>query len=358
MRQPCDVSRIDVRESGSLFRFIADTAPVMIWMSGVDKLCIYFNQRWLDFTGRSVEAEMGSGWTDGVHREDLAHCLETYSTAFDRRAPFRMTYRLRRNDGEYRWILDQGVPRFELDGSFAGYIGSCVDITEQKLAEEARSKMSQKLVEAQEQERRWLARELHDDISQRISLLALTLQSLQQNPPSSRAVLRKRLGEEFTRVSELASDIDALSHRLHSPTLRNTGLATAAALFCREMADLKKIEIDFHASKLPSDLAKPTEVCLFRVLQEALHNAVKHSGSRHIEVSLRGSLRQIELTVRDWGCGFVPEEAAEGSGLGLVNMRERLKLIGGKFSIDSQVGVGTTIRAAAPLDLASEPARE
>jgi len=119
-----------LRESESRFQIVADAAPVLIWMSGVDKLCTFFNKPWLDFTGRSIEQELGNGWTEGVHQDDFKRCLEVYTTAFDARQPFVMQYRLRRNDGEYRWISDQGVPRYDPQGRFAGYIGSCVDVTE------------------------------------------------------------------------------------------------------------------------------------------------------------------------------------------------------------------------------------
>jgi PAS domain S-box-containing protein len=124
-----------LRESEARFRTLANTAPVMIWMSGPDKLCTFFNKGWLDFTGRPLEQELGNGWAEGVHREDFDRCFEVYVNSFDARQPFTMEYRLRRSDGEYRWVLDIGTPRFAHDGTFIGYIGSCIDITQRKQAE-------------------------------------------------------------------------------------------------------------------------------------------------------------------------------------------------------------------------------
>src|SRR5437762_3088462 len=126
----------ELLESEARFRAMADTAPVMIWLSGPNKLCIFFNKGWLDFTGRKLEQELGNGWADGVHREDSDRCHDIYGNSFDARQPFTMEYRLRRNDGEYRWVLDSGTPRFASDGAFLGYIGSCIDITERKRGEE------------------------------------------------------------------------------------------------------------------------------------------------------------------------------------------------------------------------------
>ncbi|HTS07575.1 MAG TPA: PAS domain S-box protein, partial [Candidatus Eisenbacteria bacterium] len=125
------------RESEDRFRTVANTAPVLIWMSGTDKLCTFFNQTWLAFTGRTTDEEYGNGWAAGVHPEDLQRCLDTYSAKFDARSEFTMEYRLRRHDGEYRWIVDRGTPRFDAGGKFLGYIGSCIDVTDQQLSRQA-----------------------------------------------------------------------------------------------------------------------------------------------------------------------------------------------------------------------------
>jgi PAS domain S-box-containing protein len=339
-----------LRESEKRFRLVANTAPVMIWMSGPDKLCSYFNQPWLDFTGRSIQAEMGNGWADGVHPEDLERCMDTYSQAFDRRERFEMEYRLRRHDGEYRWVFDLGVPRWNADGSIAGYIGSCLDVTERKRAEEALSSVSRRLIEAHEEERNRIARELHDDINQRIALLAVNLERLKRDLPAPVVVVSRGLEEMREHVSNLASDVQALSHRLHSSKLEYLGIATAASSFCKELSESQGVEIDFHSEGLPKNLPQDIALCLFRVLQEALQNAVKHSGSHHLKVSLVGASNAIQLTVRDPGIGFDLQEAFEGTGLGLTSMKERLKLVRGELSIDSGPQRGTLILATVPLD--------
>ena len=338
-----------VRESEERFRLVANTAPVLIWMSGTDKLCTYFNQPWLEFTGRPLEAELGNGWAESVHPEDLNRCMHTYTQAFDRRESFLMEYRLRRHDGEYRWLSDIGVPRFNPDHSFAGYIGSCTDVTERKLAEESLADMGRKLIEAHEEERTWIARELHDDVNQRMALLAVELDRWNQQLPPSAVELHDHIHHAIQRLSNIATDIQALSHRLHSSKLEYLGLVAAAKSFCKELSEQQKVEIDFSDMAIPRGVPKEISLCLFRVLQETLQNAVKHSGVRHIKVELRGTEGEIQLTVSDLGIGFDPQDAIHRRGLGLISMRERMQLVSGEISIKSQPGSGTTIRARVPF---------
>ena len=344
------MAEASLRESEERFRVVADTAPVMIWMSSTDKQPNYFNQAWLDFTGRSFEAELQSGLAAITHPDDFDRCRKIYIEAFDSRRPFKKECRLRRHDGEYRWVLDTGVPRFLADGSFVGYIGSCIDVTDHKLAEEALSNVNRQLIEAHEQERTRIARELHDDINQRIALLCVQLETAKQGLPASAVQASNRIKEALECISNLGNDIQELSHRLHSSKLEFLGLETASAGFCREVSTRQKVEIDFHSENVPKNLPNEVSLCLFRVLQEALQNASKHSGSRCLEVLLSGKRgNEIELTVHDKGIGFEPEEAIKGRGLGLANMRERLRLVDGQLSIQSKPHQGTTIHAHVPL---------
>jgi PAS domain S-box-containing protein len=348
-------SQATLRESEERFRLVSNTAPVMIWMSNPNKLYTYFNAPWLQFTGRTLGEELTNGWAQGVHPDDLEKCWETYSKSFDQREAFQMEYRLRRFDEEYRWVFDQGVPRFNADGSFAGYIGSCIDVTERKAAEEALSSIGRKLIEAHEEERTWIARELHDDFNQRITLLAVNLVGLKKALRNGQ--LSRALQEAIKEVGELGRDIQELAHRLHSSKLEYLGLVAACAGFCRELSDRHKIEIAFHSEDVPKKLPQEIALCLFRILQEALQNAVKHSGVQHFEVSLIGGSSEIHLTIRDSGIGFDPAEAIMGPGLGLTSMKERLKLVDGELSLESQLQHGTTINARVPLHLKAASAK-
>ena len=338
-----------LRESEERFRLVANTAPVMIWMSGTDKLCNYFNQPWLEFTGRAMEAQLGDGWTAGVHADDLELCLKTYEQAFDARKPFTMQYRLRRHDGEYRWVVDIGVPRFDAGGLFAGYIGSCIDVTERKQAEEALAHVGRRLIQAHEEERTWIARELHDDINQRLALMAIELEQWRQHLPESTIDLAASVQRFRHRLMEISKDVQGLSHRLHSSKLEYLGIVAAANSFCQDLSQQHKVHVAFTHSDIPRHLPSEVSLAIFRVLQEALQNAVKYSRAREYTVELSGTPGEIELQVVDSGVGFDVAGAMNGQGLGLISMRERLQLVGGTLAIDSRPGQGTTIRARVPF---------
>jgi len=583
-----------IRESEQRFRLVADTAPVLMWMSGTDKLCTYFNKPWRDFTGRSVEEELGNGWAESIHPDDLQRRLQTYSQFFDRREQFRMEYRLRRHDGEYRWVLDIGKPRFNQDLSFAGYIGIAVDVTERKRAEEAlqaseerfrlaqqaarigtfewniqtgantwtpaleamyglppggfggtqtafenlvhpddrarvielvegalktglstrgewrvvwpdgsirwiagrwqvfRAKsgepsrmigvngditerklaeealreseqrfrlatqvarmyaydwdvkadlvvrssehvdilglieprstnhqfvdkihpddrpkflaaiagltpgnpagevtyrtlasdgtivwlksngrgffdtegkllrvigmvadvtdvkraeealagMTRKLIEAQEQERARIGRELHDDVCQQLAVLSIELEQLQDKPTGD---VKSRLRKLRAQLNEATNDVQALSHDLHSSKLDYLGVVGGIRSWCREFAERQGMTIDFN-SDVQGAVPHEIGLSLFRVLQEALHNVVKHSGVRRVEVQLRQDSSGIQLVVCDLGKGFDLDAVLQGKGLGLTSMQERVRLVGGTIAIDSKPEAGTTIQ--------------
>ncbi len=342
-----------LRESEGRFRLMADAAPILMWMSGPDKRSVYFNKGWLEFTGRQMEQELRDDWSENIHPEDVQGCTETYSQAFDARERFEMEYRLRRHDSEYRWMWDIGVPRFGEAGQFAGYIGTCVDITDRKRAEIALRELSGRLIHAQEEERGRIARELHDDVSQRLALLGIELEQLGQQSAPSAAQLSARTHGLWKTVRDISADIHNLSHDLHPSKLDHLGLATAIRSFCNDRRVRGDLRIEFACRDVPDSLPKDIALCLYRVLQEAIQNAVKHSRTRDAKVAIYGSSTQITLRVSDAGIGFNPDADSMKTGLGLTSMRERVRLVGGELSIQSQPSKGTLIEVRVPLASAS-----
>ena len=343
-----------LRESQERFRLVADTAPVMIWMSGTDKLCTFFNKGWLDFTGRAVADELGNGWASGVHPDDFARCYRTYAEAFDARQKFEMEYRLRRFDGEYRWIVDYGVPRFESDGAFCGYIGSCIDITDRKLAEAQLQELSGRLIDAQEQERARIARELHDDVCQRMALLQINIERFQQGAVRLSPGDRVQLSKIAESTAECSTEIRQLSHRLHPSTLEIFGLVDTLGRLCREFSAEHRLIVRLRHYDVPEHLADNVSGCVIRIVQEALQNVVKHSGAAEATVELAGYDERLELYVSDGGAGFDPDAVRRKEGIGLISMRERLRSIGGQLVVQTAPSHGTRIHVTVPATRASQ----
>ena len=344
-------------ESEERFRLVADNAPVLIWMSGTDKSYTFFNKRWLIFTGRSTQEEIANGWASGIHPDDLARCRRAYSQAFDKRTDFELEYRLRRSDGEYRWIIDHGIPRFEPNGTFCGYIGSCLDITERKSSEASLQELSGRLISAQEDERTRIARELHDDLSQRMARLLIRLERYEQGMGEISSNSREQLHSVAEMAKDVAASLRGLSHLLHPATLTTLGLVASIGGFCREFSNQHDLRAKFVHSDIPMDTPEDASLCLFRIVQEALRNVAKHSDAREVDVTLTGYADRIDLSIEDQGKGF-DMKASEGKPtLGLVSMRERTRLVGGQFIIESEPSKGTRIRVQVPLSRAATRAR-
>jgi signal transduction histidine kinase len=284
-----------------------------------------------------------------VHPEDLRRCLKAYSDAFDARVEFEIEYRLRRFDGKYRWIVDYGVPRIESDGTFLGYIGSCLDVTDRKTTEESLEELSGRLINAHEEERTRIARELHDDFSQRLALQGIGLGQLWKNLPKSDVEGRAKIEELLKRIREISSDMHSLSHQLHSSKLEHVGLVSALTGLCEEMRSRYKIQIEFSERGVSSEIPKDVALCLFRITQEALGNVVKHSQAKQAQAELFGTNDAIRLRIVDAGVGFDPD--LRRTGIGLISMRERLRLVGGTLSIMSAPMRGTEILVQVPLSM-------
>lgn len=219
-----------------------------------------------------------------------------------------------------------------------------------RMTEDALSNVNRGLIDAEERERARIARDLHDDIGQRMALLEVKLERVRTDGSNSSVEVIRAVDELQKETREISTDIQALAHTLHSPKLEYLGLVKTMKSFCKEFGQQQKVEIDFRSDDLPSPIQQDISLALFRVLQEALHNAAKHSGVRHFEVRLWETQGEIHLTVRDLGLGFNPHAAMRGTGLGLLSMQERLKLVKGQFSIDSQPKRGTTIHVRVLLD--------
>ncbi len=337
-----------------LLKIFVKHVPAAVAMLDRDMLYLQVSDRWCaDFSldssqmlGRShyeIFPDLPERWKE-IHRRCLAgETLRAEEDPWDR-------------EGDTIWSRWEIRPWLNVNGTPGGILIFSEDITHHKQAEEAVLGVNRKLIEAQEQERTRIGRELHDDIGQRLALLAAQLQQLRDDSLVLPEV-RSRMGKFQKQISEIAADIQSLSHELHSAKLQYLGIAGAMRGFCREFAEQQKVEIDFNAQDLPNPLSPDISLCLFRVLQEALHNSAKHSGVRHFEVRLWGTSDEIHLTVQDSGAGFDREAAKERRGLGLISMEERLKLVNGTLSIDSQPKRGTTIHARVQFSLRSDSMR-
>jgi two-component system, sensor histidine kinase PdtaS len=281
------------------FRLLADNAPVMIWRADTTKSCDYFNRRWLEFTGRTLEQELGSGWREGVHPEDAGRCLATFGEAFDARRSFTMDYRLRRHDGAWRWVLDSGSP-FEADGGFAGYLGSCVDVTDLKQSLEERRRMLQ--------ERDALLAELHHRVKNNAQATTsfLALQAARAEDPMVAQALRGAA----TRVM-LSSLVQDRMFRLAGSAEVELGPEVAAtARQASEVAGRRGVAVEDRIEArvvVPASHATPLVLIVNELVVNALQHAFpgRRTGRVHVTVRRPGPDRG-EIAVEDDGVGAPP----------------------------------------------------
>jgi signal transduction histidine kinase len=219
-----------------------------------------------------------------------------------------------------------------------------------KEARKGQLQLSGLLIDAQEKERRRLASELHDDFSQRLALLALGIETAADSISSAPREAEKQLHDLMNSTSEIGADLHTLSHQLHSSTLESLGLVAAITALCKEFASQQGVQVDFSAPDLPRSVSPESALCVFRIVQEGLRNAKKHSGVKHVTVNLRKIQNRLDVSIRDEGNGFDLTQARTKGGLGLRSMQERAQLLGGEFRIHSAPGRGTRIEARVPLN--------
>ena len=368
-------ARETARESEERFRLIANTAPVMIWMSDVDKQVTYVNQRWLDFTGWPPNVAPGHRWIELIHPDDVERCGDVYVKAFDQRKPFEVEHRLRRHDGEYRWTVTVGVPRYGTDRSFVGYVGTAVDVTDRKLVEVALldshaalrertvelehrtaqlSRLASDLTLAEQHAREQLAKTLHDGLQQLLVSAALNLDRHVTREAQRGAGPDELLVRAKGHLDEAIAAARSLSLELFPPALHGSGLPAALAWLAERTRNQYGLVVQVSADPLANSDRKDVRTLLFESVRELLFNAVKHAQVDRVTIDL--SLDQDDalcITVADQGIGFDPaglveREKAGQAGWGLFSIRERLTLLGGRFDIESAPGQGTRFRLVAP----------
>ncbi|HZP12276.1 MAG TPA: ATP-binding protein [Nevskiaceae bacterium] len=351
------------------FRIMADCAPVLLWMAGTDALCYFFNQPWLAFTGRTIEEEYGNGWAEGVHAEDFQNCMHVYMDSFVARKPFRMEYRLRRHDGEYRWILDQGVPRFAADGTFAGYIGSCVDITEQKdIQAELDRRVKQRTIELDAALKELEAFNYSVSHDLRAPLRAIDgfsqalLEDCSAELDGKGHDYLHRVRNAAQRMGNLIDDLLRLSRvgraQLHHRALDLSEMARSVA------SDLQKTQPDRKVDWVIADGVRSAgDPSLVRaVLENLIGNAWKYTGNAAAP-RIEFGAEDDHYFVQDNGAGFDMAHAAAlfspfhrlhtdaefpGNGIGLATVQRIVHRHGGRIWAQAEKGKGARFTFTLP----------
>jgi PAS domain S-box-containing protein len=283
-----------------------------------------------------------------VHPDERDRAVEVWRYQLEHGLPYEVEYRAVRADGSIRWVHSLGNGYYDKDGKPTRMVGVVFDVTERKKAEQERLELAGRLINAQEQERSRLAREIHDDFSQRLAMLAVNLELAEDI--IQEAAAREKLHKSLKDICEIGADLHSLSHRLHSSTLETLGLVTGISSFCVEFAAQYEIEIDFVHKDIPESVHPDTALCLFRIVQEGLRNVSRHSRAAKVDVLLKGSADAILLALSDNGIGFELSHNLASRGIGIRSMRERVRMLGGTFEVLSRPMQGTQITVTVPLN--------
>jgi PAS domain S-box-containing protein len=343
-----------ISESEMRFRTMADSAPVMIWVTNDNDQIIYYNQGWLNFTGKSMNEDMQERWEDKIFPDDVPHAVKEYYIAIAHQQSFTIEYRLRKHDGTYCWVIDRGSPRFLEDGSFVGYTGVCFNIQDRKEMEkqllqaelEKQKLISKAGIEGQENEREGISRELHDNVNQLISSAKLYMEVVKRDPETREDMVNRSIAT----LSMAIEEIRRLSKSLTPPSLGDLGINDAIDEFVDDVNLIGNLHLTFQPCKqLEEYLSPEIALTIYRIVQEQVNNILKHAEATTAGIVLSIQNEMLVLEINDNGKGFDP--LARRKGVGIANITNRAALYNGKVHIESAPGNGCMLMVSVPIPL-------
>jgi len=334
-------------------RELIDAIPQQIWSGPPDGTLDYCNDRWRSYMGLGLEALRGDGWQTMLHPDDRDRVLKAWHESVVNGTPYEQEERHRAADGSYRWFLARGVPLRDAEGRIVRWYGTNTDIEDRKQAEEDLRRISRQLLRSQDEERRRIARDLHDSTGQDLVALATMLGQLGESLPSVEREPRRLLSECKALAEKCIRDVRTLSYVLHPPVLDRAGLGDAIRDYVDGFTRRSGIQVELELSPHLGRMEQDVELALFRVVQESLTNIQRHSGSQRAKIAIHRN-SDLTLEISDCGKGVSAkqstgeEEPRFHVGVGIPSMQERVKLIGGRLQIDS-TSYGTSVRVTIPL---------